>query len=103
MATITKAAAAMHSPSHPGEILLEMYLKPMRVTITEAAKALGVTSKHLSGIINGRARVTADMALRLAAVFETEAELWANLQTQHDLWTARQEDAPKLKSLRQAA
>jgi plasmid maintenance system antidote protein VapI len=43
------------------------------------------------------------MALRLAAVFETEAELWANLQTQHDLWTARQEDAPKLKSLRQAA
>jgi addiction module HigA family antidote len=75
----------------------------MRVTITEAAKALGVTSKHVSGIVNGRARVTADMAIRLAAAFETEAQLWVNLQAQHDLWTASRKKPPNVKPLRQAA
>jgi addiction module HigA family antidote len=103
MATITKATGSMHSPSHPGAILLEMYIKPLRVTITEAADALGVSRKHLSSIVNGHSPVTPDMAMRLAVVFETEAELWVNLQAQHDLWTVRQEAAPKLKSLRRAA
>src|SRR5271170_5969068 len=73
MATITKAAGSMHSPAHPGAILLEMYIKPLRVTITEAANALGVSRKHLSSIINGHSAVTAEMAMRLAVVFETEA------------------------------
>jgi addiction module HigA family antidote len=59
----------MHSPSHPGEILLEMYLKPMNVTITQAADALGVSRKHISAIVNGRASVSPDMAMRLAAAF----------------------------------
>ena len=103
MATITKAAGGMHSPAHPGSILLEMYIKPLHVTITEAANALGVSRKHLSSIINGHSAVTPDMAMRLAVVFETEAELWVNLQSQHDLWTVRQEAAPKLNPLRQAA
>lgn len=103
MATITKAAGGIHSPAHPGAILLEMYIKPLHVTITEAANALGVSRKHLSSIINGHSAVTPDMAMRLAVVFETEAELWVNLQSQHDLWTVRQEAAPKLKPLRQAA
>jgi antitoxin HigA-1 len=102
MATITKAGS-MHSPAHPGAILLEMYIKPLHVTITEAANALGVSRKHLSSIINGHSAVTPDMAMRLAVVFETEAELWVNLQSQHDLWTVRKEAAPKLKPLRQAA
>ncbi len=103
MATITKAAPTMHSPSHPGEILLEMYIKPMKVTITEAADALGVTRKHVSAIINGRSPVTPDMAMRLAAVFGTEAALWVNLQAQHDLWTVSQKKPPNVKPLRQAA
>jgi antitoxin HigA-1 len=103
MATITKAAASMHSPAHPGAILLEMYIKPLNVTITQAATALDVSRKHLSSIINGHSPVTPDMAMRLAVVFGTEAELWVNLQAQHDLWTVRQEAAPKLKPLRQAA
>ena len=103
MVTITKSAATMHNPAHPGSILLEMYIKPLHVTITEAANALGVSRKHLSSIINGHSAVTPDMAMRLAVVFETEAELWVNLQSQHDLWTVRQEAAPKLKPLRQAA
>ncbi len=103
MATITKAAATMHSPSHPGAILLEMYIKPMKVTITEAADALGVSRKHVSAIINARAPVTPDMAMRLAAVFETEAALWVNLQAQHDLWIVSQRKPPNVKPLRQAA
>ena len=59
MATFTKAKTPMHSPSHPGEILRVMYLEPMKVSITEAAEALGVTRKHVSAIANGRSPVTA--------------------------------------------
>ena len=90
-------------PSHPGQILLQMYLKPMKVTITEAAEALGVSRKHVSAIINGRVPVTPDMAMRLAVVFGTDAALWVNLQAQHDLWTVSQKKPPLLKPLRQAA
>jgi addiction module HigA family antidote len=106
MATITKQRkkpGVMHSPSHPGEILRALYLKPMRVSITEAAGALGVSRKHFSAIVNGRAPVTPDMAMRLAAAFETEAELWVSLQAQHDLWVVSQKAPPNVKSLRQAA
>jgi addiction module HigA family antidote len=80
-----------------------MYLKPIRVSITEAAQALGVSRKHVSAIVNGRAPVTPDMALRLAAVFATEAQLWVNLQAQHDLWIVSQKMPPKVRPLRQAA
>ena len=103
MATITKARVTMHSPVHPGEILREMYLKAMRVSITEAAEALGVSRKHVSAIVNGRAPVTPDMAMRLAAVFATEAQFWVNLQAQYDLWVVSQRIPPKVRPLRKAA
>jgi antitoxin HigA-1 len=103
MSIITKAAPAMHGPSHPGEILLEMYLKPMKVSITEAAEALGVSRKHISAIVNGRVPVTPDMAMRLAGAFATEAAFWVNLQAQHDLWVVSQKKPPNVKPLRQAA
>jgi addiction module HigA family antidote len=95
MTTTIKAAPMMHSPPHPGEILRDLYLAPMRVTIVEAAKALGVTSKHVSGIVNGHVRITADMAIRLAAALGTDA--------QHDLWVASQKKPPNVKPLRLAA
>ena len=101
MATITKAT--MPSPAHPGEVLREMYLKPMKVSITAAAEALAVTRKHVSAIVNGRAPVTPDMAMRLALVFATEAQLWVNLQAQHDLWIVSRKTPPKVRPLRQAA
>ncbi len=103
MKTTIEAAPMMHSPPHPGEILREFYLTPMRVTIVEAAKALGVTGKHLSGIVNGHARITADMAIRLAASLGTDAQTWVNLQAQYDLWVASQKKPPNVKSLRRAA
>ena len=93
----------MHKPAHPGEILREMYLKPMRVSITEAADALGVTRKHVSSIVNGRAPVTPDMAMRLAVVFATEAQLWVNLQAQRDIWVVSQKMPPRVRPLRHAA
>jgi addiction module HigA family antidote len=80
-----------------------MYIKPMKVTITEAADALGVSRKHVSAIINGRVPVTPDMAMRLAGVFGTEAELWVNMQAQYDLWVVTQKAPPNVKPLRQAA
>ena len=103
MSTITENTAKIHNPSHPGEILRDLYLKPMNVTITHAADALGVTRKHVSAIVNGRAPVTPDMAMRLAAVFDTEPELWVNLQAQYDLWVVSQKARPKVKSLGRAA
>ena len=101
MAIITKAI--MHSPAHPGEILREMYLEPMKVTITQAADAMGVSRKHISAIVNGRVPVTPEMAMRLAAAFATEAAFWINLQAQHDLWIVSQKAPPNVKPLRQAA
>lgn len=77
-------------PSHPGEILQELYLKPLKLTMTKLAKILGVSRKHLSGIINGHAGVTPDMALRLGKVFNTTPKMWLDLQLNHDLWIARQ-------------
>jgi addiction module HigA family antidote len=93
----------MHNPAHPGEILRELYLKPMGVTITQAADALGVSRKHVSAIVNGRAPVTPDMAMRLAVVFATEPELWVNLQAQRDLWDVSRKERPKVRPLRHAA
>lgn len=103
MATITEKTVRMHNPAHPGEILREMYLEPMGVTITAAAEALGVSRKHISSIINARAPVTPDMAMRLAVVFSTEPELWINLQAQYDVWTVSRKARPKVKPLHQAA
>lgn len=79
----------MHNPPHPGEILKEFCLEPLELTVTEAAEALGVSRKTLSGILNGRAGISPEMALRLSIAFETSAESWLNQQAQYDLWFAR--------------
>jgi addiction module HigA family antidote len=85
MRTITESSGRMHNPAHPGEILKTMYMDPMGVTVTQVAGALGVSRKHVSAIVNGRASVSADMAMRLAGVFATEPAIWINLQAQYDL------------------
>src|SRR2546421_9567291 len=65
MKTTIESSGRMHSPAHPGEILREMYMAPLGVTVTKVADALGVTRKHVSAIVNGRAPITPDMAVRL--------------------------------------
>ena len=93
----------MHNPPHPGEVLQELWLEPADVTVTAAALALGSSRKHISSIINGRAAVTADMALRLAAWLKTEPESWLRMQAAFDLWQASQVERPKIKALKLAA
>lgn len=89
-------------PTHPGAILHRHYLEPLRLTVTEVSKDLGVSRKTVSAIINERAPVTVDMALRLSRAFKTSPELWTNLQTNYDLWHVAHENHAweKVKSLR---
>ena len=78
----------MHNPPHPGEVLRELCLAPLDLTVTAAARALGVSRKTLSGILNGRAGISSEMAVRLSLAFGTTAESWMHQQVQYDLWHA---------------
>jgi len=77
-------------PSLPGEILHELYLKRSGITIKAFADAIGVTPKHMSNVIHGKARIEAELATRIAASLGTSVELWLNLQNTLDMWNARQ-------------
>jgi addiction module HigA family antidote len=79
---------SMHNPPHPGEILRDLCLEPLGISVTDAASALGVSRKTLSAILNGRSGISPEMAIRLAKAFGTSAESWLNQQTQYDLWIA---------------
>lgn len=78
----------MHNPPHPGEILRDICLSPLGLSVTEAAVSLGVSRNTLSSILNGRAGISPEMAIRLSIAFSTTAESWLRLQMQHDLWYA---------------
>jgi len=89
----------MHNPPHPGETILEDCIKSVGWTVTEAAKALGLSRAMLSRVCHGHAPVTPDVAVRLERVFSPSAETWLALQQSYDLWQARKE---KIKGLRRA-
>jgi addiction module HigA family antidote len=80
----------MHHPPHPGETLRELCLEPLGLSVTRTAEALGVSRKTLSAILNGRAGISPEMAIRLSKAFGTTAESWLNQQVQYDLWVAEQ-------------
>jgi addiction module HigA family antidote len=84
----------MHNPAHPGRILA--YYMANR-SVTEVARRLGVTRPSLSRVLNGKAGVSADMALRLAEAFGTEADMWLRLQIQRDLWEASKKKRARVK------
>ena len=86
----------MYNPPHPGEVLKGLCLDPLGISVTEAAKALGVSRKTLSAILNGRAGISPVMAVRLSIAFRTTAESWLSQQVQYDLWQAER----KRKTLR---
>jgi len=90
----------MHNPSHPGR-LLAYHLQDL--SVTEVAKHLGVTRPALSRILNGKAGISADMALRISEAFNTDPDFWLRLQAQHDLWVASRRKRTKIKPLRQSA
>ena len=87
-------------PVHPGEILMEEFIKPYGMTQTEIARRIGVSRKHISEIVNGRKGISTDMALRLSRLFGTSPELWLNGQIAWDVWHAmREENAYKLEAI----
>ena len=81
----------IRKPTHPGELIREEYMKALKLTVTSLAASLGISRKTLSTIINERAGVTPDMALRLSRAFTTTPELWLNMQQGYDLWVAENE------------
>ena len=84
----------MFNPAHPGEILKELVIESLELTITDAAKHLDVSRKTLSKVLNARGSVTPEMAVRLELVFgKPSADHWLRLQNAYDLWQTRQEQA----------
>jgi addiction module HigA family antidote len=86
----------MHNPPHPGETVREFCVKPLGLTVTEAAKGLGVTRTALSELLNGRRGISPEMAIRLSTAFGGSAESWITQQAQYDLWKAMR-NAAKIK------
>ena len=86
----------MHNPPHPGEVIKELYLKPLGLTVTETAKALGVSRKAFSELLNGHSRISSEMALRLSIAFDTTPESWLNNQIEYDIWLTKKSNK-KLK------
>jgi addiction module HigA family antidote len=85
---------AMHQPAHPGEILKELIVDPLGLTVTNVAAHLNISRKTLSKVLNGRGAVTPEMALRLEIVFQNpSADHWLRLQNAHDLWATRQHES----------
>ncbi|MDR3390875.1 MAG: HigA family addiction module antitoxin [Sulfuriferula sp.] len=91
----------MHNPVHPGIALREWL--PEGMTVTQAAKDLQVSRITLSKVLNGKAGVTAGMALRLSAWLGTSPDVWLGMQTQWELWQAEQAPQPDIKPMERRA
>ncbi len=86
----TSVPTLKRPPTHPGEVLLEAYLKPAALTQVEAARRMRIPLNRLNEIIRGKRGVSADTALRLAKLLDSSAEIWLGLQNDWDLWHAAQ-------------
>jgi addiction module HigA family antidote len=80
----------MHNPPHPGEVIRELCLEPLGLSVTDAAAGLGVTRKALSELLNGHSGISPEMALRLSLAFGGTPESWLEQQVQYDLSRTRQ-------------
>ncbi|MBX2955520.1 MAG: HigA family addiction module antidote protein [Cyclobacteriaceae bacterium] len=89
-----------HSPPHPGEILQDLYLEPLGLSVTKAAEHLRIARPNLSAILNGRAGISPEMALKLALAFDTTPQYWLNLQSGFDLWSVSKEKGNLVKNIR---
>jgi len=80
----------MYNPPHPGEVIKGLWLDPMSLSITDTSKALGISRKTLSKIINGKGSVTPEMAVRLSIALGGSPESWMGHQVAYDLWQVEQ-------------
>lgn len=100
MATTTKTKKPeMLDPIHPGEILLEEFLRPMEISLNQLARDLDVPPGRISEIVRGRRSISADTALRLAKYFGVSPELWLGLQSDYDLRVAMRELGDKVEHI----
>lgn len=82
----------MHNPAHPGEILKELVIEPMELTITDVSEHLNISRKTLSKVLNARGSITPEMAMRLELAFKKpSADHWLRLQNAYDLWLIREQ------------
>ena len=93
----------IHTYPHPGEILKETVLEPLELSVTEAADRLAMSRVALSRVLNGKAGISPDLALRLEKAGVSSARFWINLQANYDLWVAMQHEQPPVRSLQSAA
>jgi len=89
---LKEKSMAMHNPPHPGEVVRKLCIDPLGLSVTKAAKGLGVSRTALSELLNGRRGISPEMAIRLSAAFGGSAESWITQQAQYDLWKARQKE-----------
>ena len=85
-------SGAMRDPAHPGELVRHECIEPLGLSVTAAAKALGVSRKTLDNLVNGRAGVSPEMAIRLATAFGGSARAWINMQAAYDLAEIRKRE-----------
>jgi len=96
-------ATRMYNPPHPGEVLQDTVLGEAGLSVSQFAKKLGVSRVALSRVVNGRAAISADMALRLAAALGGSAESWLRMQATYDLWRASKKRRPRVEPVKLAA
>jgi addiction module HigA family antidote len=93
----------MHNHPHPGAILKETVFDPLELSVTEAAERLAMSRVALSRVLNGKAGISPDLAVRLEMAGVSTARFWMTLQTNYDLWCARQHEQPPVRPLQEAA
>lgn len=96
----------MHNPPHPGEVLRDGVFTGTGITVTDFAERIGVTRVALSRVLNGKAGISADMAVRLTAALGGSAESWLHMQANYELWQAEKalkREVAKIEPLEMAA
>lgn len=90
----------MFNPPHPGRLVRQECLEPLGLSVTEGAKALGVTRQALNNLVNGKAGISAEMAVRLAAAFGGGPEVWLRMQANYDLAQVKRREAEIVATVR---
>lgn len=93
----------MHNHPHPGTILKDTVFEPLGLSVTEAAERLAMSRVALSRVLNSKAGISPDLAVRLEMAGVSSARFWMNLQSNYDLWCARQHKQPAIKPIQEAA
>ena len=93
----------LHNPPHPGELLREDVIRPLGLSVSYVAQCLGMSRVAISRVLNGKAAISPDLAIRLEAAGISTAEAWLSMQMNYDLWKARQATQPAIVALKSMA